>query len=140
MLLGRLKKCVRFIPSSLHKLLNSVVKIFNLNARVTKNIELTSKVIVFPVKVVTKIFSRENQSKSNYAKFFCLNVTKKGLQMRDYCLNFEACKQPQSRRPDKFPAGQTHAQSLIGWLQSQGKAPWGRGWSSLIIFLFLGQT
>ena len=29
---------------------------------------------------------------SNYAKYFCFNVTKKGLQMRDYCLNFEACK------------------------------------------------
>ena len=60
--------------------------------------------------------------------------------MQDYCLNFEACKTAAGRRPDKFRAGQTHAQSLIGWLQSQGKAPWGRGWSSLTIFLFRGQT
>ena len=89
-LLGRLKQW--YGSSPLVYITNSVVKIFNLNERVTKNIELTSKVIVFPVKVVTKIFSRENRSKSNYAKFLCLNVTKKGVQMQDYCLNFEACK------------------------------------------------
>ena len=51
---------------------------------------------------------------SNYAKFFGLNVTKKGVQMRDYCLNFELQLQDRDRL-DEFPAGQTHAQSLIGW-------------------------
>ena len=34
--------------------------------------------------------------------------------MRDYCLNFELQLQDRDRL-DEFPAGQTHAQSLIGW-------------------------
>ena len=75
----------------------------SVNARVTKNVELTSKVIVFPVKVLTKIFSRENRSISKYAKYFYFNVTKKGVQMRDYCLNFESCKMA-ARTPDSCRA------------------------------------
>ena len=67
--------------------------------------------IVFPVKALTKIFSRENRSMSNYAKYFCLNVTKKGVHMQDYCLTFEPCKMA----ADQMRTMRTHAQSLIGW-------------------------
>ena len=66
--------------------------------------------IVFPVKVLTKIFSRENRSISNYAKYFCFNVTKKGVQMRDYCLNFEsgkmAARKANSCRANSCPVSQ----------------------------------
>ena len=96
--------------------------------------------IVFPVNVLTKICmvaplqiscSRENRSMSNYTKYFCLNITTKGVQMQSYSLNFEPLQdggRPRERgrwgvdsrfnaglssRWSKIPFYQIHAQSLI---------------------------